>query len=114
MIEKWFEPFTLLDRNATPDGMGGGYVTWSEATPFQGVLTFTAEDEVTAAGQRLLAEHPVLLHEFDVTLAPGDHVRREKDGAVFRVAGRSDNLCAPAFSGLRFAQVPVERVVTPC
>ena len=23
MIEKWFEPFTLLERQSTPDGLGG-------------------------------------------------------------------------------------------
>lgn len=114
MIEKWFEPFTLIERDSTPDGMGGGYVSYADTLSFQGVLTFTTGDEVNAAGQPLLAEHPALLHEFDVTLVSGDYIRREKDGAIFRVAGRSDNLRAPAFSGLRFAQVPVERVVLPC
>ena len=56
----------------------------------------------------------MLLHEFDVTLAPGDHIRREKDGAVYRVTDRSDNMRAPAYSGLRFCQVNVERTVIPC
>ena len=56
----------------------------------------------------------MLLHEFDVTLSPGDRFRRKKDGAIYRVCGRSDNMRTPAFSGLRFAQVPVERVVIPC
>ena len=66
------------------------------------------------AGQITLRSDPVLLHEYDVTLAPGDHVRREKDGALYRVAGRSDDMRTPAFSGLSFAQVPVERLVIPC
>ena len=114
MIEKWFEPFTLLERASSPDGMGGECVTWQEILVFQGVMTYAAEDEITAAGQRMAAARTVLLHEFDVTLSPGDHVRREKDGAIFRIAGRSDSMRAPAFSGLRFAQIPAERVVTPC
>ena len=114
MIEKWFEPFTLLERVTSPDGMGGECVAWQEALSFRGVMTFTTDDTVTAAGQPLLAEHPALLHEYDVTLAPGDFVRRERDGATYRIAGRSDSMRAPAFSGLRFAQVIAERVVTPC
>lgn len=114
MIEKWFEPFTLLERASSPDSMGGECVTWQIILDFRGVMTYATEDEVTAAGQRLTAAHPVLLHEFDVTLSPGDHVCREKDGAIFRITGRSGSMRAPAFSGLRFAQAPAERVVTPC
>ena len=54
------------------------------------------------------------MHEYDVTLSPGDYICREKDKAVYRVSSRTDSMRAPAFSGLRFAQVNVERVVIPC
>lgn len=114
MIERWFEPFTLLERIAVRDEMGGEHVSFDPVLSFQGVMSLTAESEVTVAGQAVSAESLVLLHEFDVTLSPGDYVRREKDGAVFRVTGRSGNRRAPAFSGLRFAQVNAERVVIPC
>lgn len=114
MIERWFEAFTLLERKSTPDDLGGEIVAYDEVTPFQGVVTFTAGDSLTRGGQAALREEPVLLHEYDVTLSPGDYVRREKDGAVYRVASRTDSMRAPAFSGLRFAQVNVERVVIPC
>lgn len=114
MIERWFEPFTLLERVSVRDEMGGEHVAFDPVLSFQGVMSLTAEAEVTIAEQAATAETLVLLHEFDVTLAPGDHVRRERDGARFRVTGRSDDRRAPAFSGLRFAQVHAERVVIPC
>ena len=114
MIEKWFEPFTLLERHCEADGMGGERCTFSPLMTFRGALSYATGNEINAAGQLLLQEHPVLLHEFDVTLAQNDHVLREKDSAVYRVTGRSDSMRSPAFSGLRFAQVPVERVVIPC
>lgn len=114
MIERWFEPFMLLERKSTPDEMGGEIVAYNEVTPFQGVVTFTTGDCISLGGQPALREEPVLLHEYDVTLAPNDYVRREKDGAVYRVASRTESMRAPAFSGLRFAQVNVERVVIPC
>lgn len=114
MIEKWFEAFTLLETQAESDGMGGERFTYSPVLTFRGALAFTTGSEINAAGQTMLQESPVLLHEFDVTLAPNDHVRREKDGATYRVTNRSDSMRSPAFSGLRFAQVPVERVVIPC
>ena len=114
MIEKWFETFTLLERQSSADERGGEYVGYAPVLDFRGVLTCTTADAQTIAGQFALSEHPVLLHEFDVTLTPGDYVRREKDGAVYHVSDRSDSMRAPAHSGLRFAQVAVERVVIPC
>lgn len=112
MIERWFEAFTLLEQSSLPDGLGGIRASFAPGLAFQGVLTLTTGEETELAGQVVLQEKPVLLYEFDVTLAPGDHVRREKDGAVYRVTGRS--LRAPAFSSLRFCQAPVERLVIPC
>ena len=114
MIEKWFEPFTLLERQSTPDGLGGEIAAYAECLSFRGVLTFTAGDSPAHGGQPALREEPVLLHEYDVTLSPGDYICREKDKAVYRVSSRTDSMRAQAFSGLRFAQVNVERVVIPC
>lgn len=114
MIERWFEPFTLLEKEESSDGLGGMNACSFPGFSFRGVLSTAAAEQTAMAEQPVLSEALVLLHEFDVTLVPGDHVRREKDGAVYRVTDRSANMRAPAFSGLRFAQVPVERLVIPC
>lgn len=114
MIQKWFEPFTLMNAAAEPDGLGGQRTAYVPSAEFQGALTCTCGEEIPCGGRPVLKEEPSLLHEFDITLAPGDHVRREKDGSLYRVKGRSGGMRAPAFSGLRFAQVEVERVMFPC
>ena len=114
MIEKWFEPFMLLEKNTQPDGYGGERITFTDDAPFSGVLTWTRDTPITAAQRLALEESPALLHEYDLTLEPGDHVRRETDGAVYKVVSHSGSLRAPAFSGLRFCQAAVERVVFPC
>ena len=114
MIEKWFEPFMLLAKHAEPDGLGGTHLTFTDDVPFSGVLTWQSGTPVTAAERIALEDAPALLHEFDVTLSAGDHVRREKDGAVYKVLSHSGSMRAPAFSGLHFCQVAVERVVFPC
>lgn len=111
MIEKWFEAFTLLKEESSSDNHGGATTLYTPDIPFQGALTLVAGEEIPAGGRAVLQEQPVLLHELDVTLVPGDRVRREKDGAVYQVGGRSDGMRAPTWSGLQFAQVPVERVV---
>lgn len=114
MIEKWFEPFTLLEPAFEDTGLGSMEGGFTEGTSFSGVVSYHTGSEVSAAGQLVLEETPVLLHEFDVTLSPNDYVRRDRDGAIFRVTSPADSMRAPEFSGLRFCQVRVERVVLPC
>ncbi len=112
MIEKWFEAFTLLAQTPADDGLGACPPVLTEDTAFCGALTFTAAEEITAGCQPILEDKPTLLYDPDVTLTLGDRVRREKDGAIYRVCGGS--MGAPRYSGLRFAQAKVERLVIPC
>lgn len=114
MIEKWFESFTLLEHQTKPTGFGSNEGRFTPVMPFRGVVSCHTGSEVSAAGQMALKETPVLLYEVDVTLAPNDYVRRDRDGAVYRVCGSSDSMQAPAFSGLQFYQVGVERMMLPC
>ena len=114
MLTDYFEPFVLLERVAVPDDLGSQEVTWQPLTDFRGALTHTCGEEIAVGGRATLRSTPMLLHEPDVTLMAGDHIRRERDGALFRVFGGSDGMRTPAFSGLQFAQAPVERLVIPC
>ena len=114
MIQKWFEPFTLMVPELESTRLGSDEGGFTEGMPFSGVVSFHTGSEVSTAGQMVLEETPVLLHEFDVTLSPNDYVRRERDGAIYRVTSRTDSMRAPEFSGLHFCQVRVERVVLPC
>ena len=111
MLTDYFEPFMLLERSAEPDGLGGETVTWKPVTDFKGAVTHTCGEENSVGGRAALRQTPMLLHETDVTLAQGDYVRRERDGAIYRVCGGSDGMRTPAFSGLQFAQAAVERLV---
>lgn len=108
MLADYLTPFALLARDAAPDGLGGTEVALQESLIFQGGVTFVPGGEVTVAGLSALRTVPVLVHDYDVTLRPGDVVRRQSDGAVYRVAGHSRDMRTPATADLRFAQVPVE------
>lgn len=114
MLTDYFEPFMLLERLAEADGLGGENVTYQCVTDFRGALTQTCGEEIPVGGRATVRLQPVLLHETDVTLVAGDHIRRERDGSLWRVTGQSGGMRTPAFSGLQFAQVPVERLVIPC
>ena len=114
MVTDYFEDFSLLERQDAPDGMGGQQTTWRYVTGFRGGLTHEAGQMTGVGGRPALCTRPTLLHEYDVTLQPGDCVRRERDGSLWRVNGCSGDMRAPAHAGLLFAQVQVERLVIPC
>ena len=112
MIEKWFESFTLLEPAYVDDGLGARPTVNVADVSFQGALTFSTTDEITAGGRAVLQDKPTLLYDPDITLRHGARVRRDKDGSVYRVC--ASPLHAPAYSALRFAQVAVEKEVRPC
>lgn len=114
MITRCFEPFCLLESRIAPDDTGSPRRTDVPILSFQGVVAQTASREASLHGRMIPAAHAALLHELDVTLTPGDRVRRLHDGATYRVTSRTEDLSAPDFSGLRFAQVDVEREEAPC
>lgn len=113
MIERWMEPFSLMEDRSVPDRLGGQTASFAPSTPFQGVMTWITGSRVNAAGQTLPVEHPVLLHEKGITLHIGDRVQRVKDGALYRVTSPTGEMQPPEGSALPFAQVSVERVVIP-
>ena len=112
MLTDYLEPFTLLTRTQTPDALGGTATTWTPGPAFRGGITHVPGDETRIAGLSALRTIPVLVHDYDLTLRQGDRVRRDADGAIYRVAGHSADMRTPATADLRFAQVPVERIVT--
>lgn len=114
MLTDHFERFMRLERRSIPDKLCGEEVSWQPVGHFLGALTHHSGQEISAGSRAVLRLTPVLLHESGVALHPGDRIRRERDGSLWRVTGHSDDMRAPAFSGLAFAQVPVEGVVTGC
>ena len=87
MIDRWFEPFLLLAQN----------VSLAESIGFQGVVSF-------------IDSHPVLLHDFDLTLHESDLVLRVQDGTILRITARSEPMTHGCCSGIYFSQAPVEPV----
>lgn len=114
MLQDYFEDFALMEKVCKADGLGGESVSLEYVMSFRGGLTHTAGQKISAGGRMTLRSELVLLHEFDVTLSPGEIVRRERDGSLWRVCSSSDDMRTPAFSGLQFAQANVERLVIPC
>lgn len=112
MLQDYFEDFILLERTQTADDLGGTSTTWTDGISFRGGITQVVGKEISPADLLALKTVPMLLHEWDVTLAQDDRVRRVRDGAEYRVTGRSGDMRTPTLSSLAFCQVPVERLVS--
>ena len=112
MLSDYFEPFILLERVQTDNDLGSMDESWQEGIVFQGAVTHVTGRELDPCGLPALKTTPMLLHEWDVTLAQGDRIRRQSDGAEYRVAGSSGDMRTPSLAGMAYCQVPVERLVT--
>lgn len=112
MLQDFMEDFILLEHTRQDDGLGGCVDGYMESMAFQGGVTAAPARRTTLADQPFDLSTPVLVHEWGVTLALDDIVRRVSDGVCYRVAGRSSDMRTPDIAGFAFAQVPVERLVT--
>lgn len=111
MIGQYYEPFRKLKMIRTADGMGGEDVVLQDGAEFAAGLCRVSSTVVTAAEKRRTMMHGALLHPIDVALDCGDLIRRERDGAVFRVISDSDDTRTPSRATVFFAQTKVERLV---
>ena len=91
--------------------MGGADVTLKAGAVFAAGLCRMTAQSTEAAEVRKTRAAGVLVHPTDVALDSGDLIRRERDGAVFRVMGDSSDGQTPACASVFFAQTKVERLV---
>lgn len=112
MLQDYMEDFILLEHTRQDDGLGGAIDMYEESMAFQGGITAVAARRTDLAEQRFALASPMLIHEWGVTLALDDIVRRVSDGTCYRVTGRSSDMRTPEAAGFAFAQVPVERLVS--
>ena len=111
MVADYWEAFRRMDRADVPDGLGGQAEKLTPGEGFRAGLCPERAREDSPGGAAAVRERYQLVHEAGVTLGPGEVIRREKDGALYRVAGHSDHGRAPQRGRLAFCQVQVERLV---
>lgn len=111
MIERYYEAFHRVSMAAQCDGAGAADWELTTGEAFFAGLCGASSAPITAAEQREAKVSAVLLHPRGVTLRCGDMIRRECDGAVFRVLSDSADSQTPDHSALNIARTKVERLV---
>lgn len=102
----------MMDKTTKPDPEFGGILTvWKEGAAFRANLVPISNTEIRIAEQQGAKALYTIVTDQKVMLSRGDFVRRVSDKATYRVTADSADMAVPAFSSIRYAQCPAERVV---
>lgn len=108
MISDFFEPLILMDKQLTPDGLGGFNSTLEEAKTFYGAITTNNTTEMRIAEQKGLKTIYTLTTTIEDGLNYNAIIKRKKDGKLYRVTSDYLDNCTPKMSNLNFAQASLE------
>lgn len=95
MLTDYFEPFTLLKSASCPDPCGGQLQQDVTELPFRAALADALGEEGERGGKPFIRVTPYLLCPPETPLKLDDIIRREKDGAHYRVCSRPEDRRTP-------------------
>lgn len=110
MLSDYFERFTRLCAAALPDPYGGQVQQSMTEMPFSAALADALGEEGEHAGKPFVRVTPYLLCDPDTPLALGDLIRRERDGARYRVCSQPSDRRTPIQAGFPFCEIRLERM----
>lgn len=110
MLTDYFEPFTLLKSASCPDPCGGQLQQDVTELPFRAALADALGAEGERGGKPFIRVTPYLLCAPETPLQLDDIIRREKDGARYRVCSRPEDRRTPLCAGFPYAEVRLERM----
>lgn len=110
MLTDYFEPFTLLKSASCPDPCGGQLQQDVTELPFRAALADALGEESERGGKPFIRVTPYLLCAPETQLKLDDIIRREKDGARYRVCSRPEDRRTPLCAGFPYAEVRLARM----
>ncbi|MBE6725663.1 MAG: hypothetical protein E7576_10830 [Ruminococcaceae bacterium] len=109
--ENCAEPFRVLESSPAGDGFGGCEARFSEGAVFLGAAVPLRRGEAGGGPVRLPGGGYRLTAEADAPIRYGAYVRRESDGAVFRISGEVSR--TPEGASFALAAAEAERIGGP-
>ena len=107
-LHEYFESFTVQGRAKADDGFGGEKWRTADGAEIKGMISRARQSVAVIAAARGVTAVYEFLCGIDANLGPDDLLRRESDGAVYRIAGLPDTSPGPAVS--KFRLFPAELV----
>lgn len=108
LLDEAMESFVILNKSVIDDGYGGVETIWSDGATIKGAMMFDSSAQMKTA----MAAGSTAAYTFTV----GKHInldfhtvlRRESDGAIFRLVTNSDDKKTPNSSSLDMRQYSAE------
>lgn len=106
--DRTFEAFRRMVPAPASDGFGGYGEIFREGELFQGTVSPVSEGDMDGGPLSTPGGRVRIAAERSASLRYGDTVRREADGALFRITG--EVRCPPEGAGFGFLSAPGERI----
>lgn len=109
LVDKMMEDCTMLDKRTTSDGLGGYTTEWVDGAKIRAAIV------KNSSIQAKIAEKSGVTEVYRITVGKGtplvyhDVIRRDSDGATFRVTSNIKDSETPAVASFQFGQVDAER-----
>ena len=109
LIDNMMTECTLLQKVRESDGEGGFTVSWEDGAQFQAAIVLDNSELARVAEQEGNKRQYTITTSRAAVLDFHDVLRRESDGAIFRVTSMGGETVSPIVSTLDISQVRAER-----
>ena len=111
LLDDAFTSFTVINKAVVDDGYGGTTTTWTDGATIQGAIVLDASAQMrTAQAMGSKAAYTLTVRK-DTELDYHTVIRRESDGAIFRLISNTDDKKTPDSAGLNMRQYTAEEFV---
>ena len=108
LLQEAYESCVMMDKQTTPDGVGGVITTWVEGSPFNAAIVFDSSMQARVAEKQGVTSLYTITTDKSIVMRFHDVFKRVSDGKVFRVTSDGDDKKTPKSSTLNMRQVTAE------
>lgn len=109
LYETMYEDCTMLDKQSASDGLGGFTTKWVDGATFKAAIVKNNTLDAVVAEKQGVTEVYTITVPKGTPLAFHDVLRRNSDGATFRVTSNIKDSETPGVATFSFGQVSAER-----
>lgn len=109
LLTEALETVTIINKIAESDGYGGIEITYTDGAKIKAALTFDSSNEAKIAEAMGATSTYTVTVRKDIELDYHTILRRESDGAIFRLTSNSDDRKTPESAALNMRQYSAER-----
>lgn len=111
LIDEQMESCTMVDKRSIPDGQGGFDYEWVDGATFNAAVTKDSSLQARIAEKQGVTEIYSITVPRGVILRVNDVVKRNSDGAIFRVTSNIVDDETPNRASFQYGQVTAEKWV---